>query len=161
FAAGTWYWSDVPWSHFLAAFLGVAVYAARFARSRPTATTAAGTGAALGLLATTRSFELLAIVLAWGIVALGFAAFRISPVLPNARRLLIGAGAFAVTTLAVYAATGKRDLFFLYGSQLDTQSGSVSGAERAHTPTLSLSLVPTKLVQLFVDPCYLSLCSIS
>ena len=30
FAAGTWHWSDVPWSHFLAAFLAVALYAVRF-----------------------------------------------------------------------------------------------------------------------------------
>ena len=74
---------------------------------------------------------------------------------------MVGAGAFVATTAVVYLATGKRDFFFLYGSQLDTQSGSVSGPEVAHTPTLSLGLVPVKLVQLFVDPCYLSLCSIS
>jgi hypothetical protein len=61
----------------------------------------------------------------------------------------------------VYGFTGKRGFFFLYGGELDTQAGSSTGAEVAHTPTLSLGLVPTKLVQLFVDPCYLSLCSIS
>jgi hypothetical protein len=160
-AAGTWYWSDVPWSHFLAAFLGVAVYAARFATGRPTVTTAALTGVALALLATTRSFELMAIVLAWGIVALAFAAFRLSPLSGGLRNVLAGSGAFVITTAAVYGFTGKRDLFFLYGGQLDTQAGSSTAAEVAHTPTLSLGLVPTKLVQLFFDPCYLSLCSIS
>jgi hypothetical protein len=160
-AAGTWYWSDVPWSHFLAACLGVAVYAARFAPGRSTVASAALTGVVLALLATTRSFELMAIALAWGIVALGFLAFRVSPLAVGLRKVLVGSGAFAITTAAVYGFTGKRDLFFLYGGQLDTQAGSTSGAETAHTPTLSLGLVPTKLVQLFVDPCYLSLCSIS
>jgi hypothetical protein len=37
----------------------------------------------------------------------------------------------------------------------------VGGAEVVETPTLTLSTVPTKLVQLFVDPCYYSLCTIS
>ena len=27
FSAGTWHWSDVPWSHFFAAFLAVSLYA--------------------------------------------------------------------------------------------------------------------------------------
>ena len=160
-AAGTWYWSDVPWSHFLAACLGVAVYAARFAPGRTTLATAAVTGVALALLATTRSFELMAIVLAWGIVALGFGAFRLSPLRAGLRNGLAGSAAFVIATAGVYGVTGKRGLFFLYGGQLDTQAGSSTAAEVAHTPTLSLGLVPTKLVQLFVDPCYLSLCSIS
>jgi hypothetical protein len=161
FAAGTWYWSDVPWSHFLAMFLAVAVYASRFARTRPSSAAAATTGVALALLAATRSFEFMAVVLAWGIGALGFALLRRSLMLSATRHLLFGAAAFVGTTVAVYAATGKRDLFFLYGGSLDTQSGSLSGPEVAHTPTLTLGLVPVKLVQLFVDPCYLSLCSIS
>src|SRR5262245_30064126 len=160
-AAGTWYWSDVPWSHFLAACLGVAIYTARFAPGRTTLATAALTGVAVALLATTRSFELMAIMLAWAIVALGFLVFRLSPLAVGLRNVLAGTGAFLITTTAVYGFTGKRDLFFLYGGQLDTQAGSTSGAETAHTPTFSLGLVPTKLVQLFVDPCYLSLCSIS
>jgi hypothetical protein len=161
FAAGTWYWSDIPWSHFLAACLAVAVYASRFTRDRPSTITAVLTGALLALLAATRSFEFMGVVLAWGIVAAGFAVFRISPVLLSIRRLLVGAGAFVAATAAVYLATGKRDVFFLYGSSLDTQSGSLSGAEVAHTPTLSLGFIPAKLLQLFVDPCYLSLCSVS
>ena len=41
FAAGTWHWSDVPWSHFFAAFLAVAVYAVRFAPARLTVASAA------------------------------------------------------------------------------------------------------------------------
>ena len=36
FAAGTWHWSDVPWSHFFAAFLAVTLYAsATHRRARP------------------------------------------------------------------------------------------------------------------------------
>ena len=73
FAAGTWYWSDVPWSHFFAAFLGVGVFAARFAPARPSVWSAGLAGALLALLAATRSFELLALVLAWGIAAVAFA----------------------------------------------------------------------------------------
>ena len=78
FSAGTWYWSDVPWSHFFAAFLGVMVFVVRFAPVRPTVLYAALTGVLLALLATTRTFELLALVLAWGIAAVGFAALRLS-----------------------------------------------------------------------------------
>ncbi len=103
----------------------------------------------------------MAIGLAWGIVALGFLAFRLSALAVGLRNVLAGTGAFVDHDGGGVRLTGKRDLFFLYGSQLDTQAGSTSGAEIAHTPTLSLGLVPTKLVQLFVDPCYLSLCSIS
>jgi hypothetical protein len=161
FAAGTWYWSDVPWSHFLAAFLGVAVFAARFAPARPSLVSAGLAGALLALLAATRSFELLALVLAWGIAALAFAALRLSARSWSTPRMLVGAFAFVVTTAAVYAGTGKRDLFFLYGNHLDRQSGDVLGAEIAETPTLSLATVPVKLVQLFVDPCFYSVCPIS
>ena len=160
FAAGTWYWSDVPWSHFFAAFLAVSVYAVRFAPRTPSVVWAVGTGGLLALLAATRSFELIAVVLAWGIVAAGFrlasAHSSWSP-----RRVLAGVGAFLVTTGVVYLATGKHEPFFLYENHLDRQSGNLGAAEIAETPTLSLALVPVKLVQLVVDPCYLSLCSVS
>ena len=57
--------------------------------------------------------------------------------------------------------TGKRGFFLLYGESLDTQAGHVGPAEVATTPTFSFSLVPTKLVQLFVEPCYRALCSLA
>ena len=101
-------------------------------------------------------------MLAWGIAAVGFAALRLSSSRSwSLGRVLAGVTAFVATTAVVYAATGKRDLFFLYENSLDYQSGDVAGAEVAQTPTLSLGLVPVKLVQLFLDPCYLSLCEIS
>ena len=162
FAAGTWYWSDVPWSHFLAMFLAVALFVVRFAPARPNVVHAAVAGALLALLAATRSFELIALVLAWGLAAVGLTALHLSPRAENGlRRFALGACAFVVTTAAVYLATGKRDFFFLYSGQLDEQSGSVAQAEVAQTPTLSLAFVPVKLVQLFVEPCYLSLCKVS
>jgi len=161
FAAGTWYWSDVPWSHFFAAFLAVAVYAVRFAPSARSVLWAAATGSLLALLAATRSFELVAVLLAWLIVALGLRLVRLEEWTWSARRALSGVTAFVVTTGIVYLATGKRELFFLYENHLDRQSGSVPEAEIAETPTLSLSLIPVKLVQLIVDPCYLSLCETS
>jgi hypothetical protein len=162
FAAGTWHWSDVPWSHFLAAFLAVAVYAARFAPSRVTVVSAGALGVALALLSLTRTFEFAAVLLAWGIAAVVLAALRLTgPRTLRFAHVVSGACAFAVTSIAVYALTGKRDLFILYGDYLDQQSGNLPKTEIAHTPTFSFSLVPTKLVQLFVEPCYGSLCSLS
>jgi len=161
FAAGTWYWSDVPWSHFFAAFLAVALYAARFGPSRPAVAWAAIAGALLAVLAATRTFELVAVVLAWLVAALAFRLLRLGETTWRARRVLAGVAAFVVTTGAVYLATDKREPFFLYENHLDRQSGSVPDVAVAETPTLSLALVPVKLVQLVVDPCYLSLCETS
>ena len=75
FAAGTWHWSDAPWSHFFAAFLAVAVYAARFAPVRLTTASAPSAGVALALLSLTRSLEFVACS-AWGIALAGLAALR-------------------------------------------------------------------------------------
>ena len=162
FAAGTWHWSDVPWSHFFAAFLAVGLYAARYVPPRATVLSAAVVGSGVALLWLTRTFELLAVLTAWaGTLAL-FALLRlVGPRTIRAVHVISGAAAFLVTTTAVYLITGKRDLFFLYEGSLDSQSGSVRVTEVAETPTLSLALVPTKLVQLFVDPCFDSLCSVS
>ena len=162
FAAGTWHWSDVPWSHFFAAFLAVAVYAVRFAPARLTTASAACAGVALALLSLTRSFEFVALVLAWGIALVGLTALRLTgPRTLRIGHVVSGVAAFAATTVVVYGLTGKRGLFLLYGESLDTQAGSLGGADVATTPTFSFSLVPTKLVQLFVEPCYRSLCSLS
>ena len=162
FAAGTWHWSDVPWSHFFAAFLAVGIYAARYIPPEDGGLSAGVVGAGVALLWLTRTFELLAVLVAWvGTLAL-FAVLRlVGPRTIRAVHVLSGAAAFLVTTTAVYLITGKRDLFFLYEGRLDSQSGSVRATEVAETPTLSLGLVPTKLVQLFVDPCFDSLCSVS
>ena len=162
FAAGTWHWSDVPWSHFFAAFLAVSVYAVRFAPARLTVASAACAGVALALLSLTRSFEFVALVLAWGIALVGLTALRLAgPRTLRIGHVVSGVAAFAATTAVVYGLTGKRGLFLLYGESLDTQAGSLGGADVATTPTFSFSLVPTKLVQLFVEPCYRSLCSLS
>jgi hypothetical protein len=162
FAAGTFHWSDVPWSHFYAAFLAVTLYAVRFAPERATVLGATLAGAVLALLALTRSFEALSLVAAWGIALTLLAVLRVSgPRRVRAAHVLSGGAAFAVTAVAVYLATGKRDLFFLYGNHLDHQSGNVLSAEVAETPTFSPAFVPVKLVQLFYEPCYYSLCALS
>lgn len=161
FAAGTWYWSDVPWSHFFAASLAVALYAVRFAPSRPGAAQAVAVGAAIALLAATRTFELIAVLLAWGIVAVTAWLLGAGPPRVGLRRVLLGAASFVAVTAVVYAGTGKREPFLHYAKYLDRQSGAVSAAEIAETPALSLDLLPVKLVQLFVDPCYLSLCELT
>ncbi len=147
FSAGTWHWSDVPWSHFFAAFLAVTLYAVRFAPSRLTVVHAGVIGVVLALLALTRTFELAALILAWGVAFVVLAVLRLSgPRTWHAAHLVTAAGAFAATTAAVYLATGKRDVFFLYGNHLDRQSGNVLTAEIAETPTFSFGFVPTKLV---------------
>jgi hypothetical protein len=114
----------------------------------------------VALLATTRTFEFMAVVLAWGIVAVALALLR-SRAPWSPRRVLAGAAAFAVVAIGVHVATGKSDVFVLYASNLDRQSAAVSEAEVAETPPFSFRFVPVKLVQLFVEPCYHSLCSVS
>ena len=162
FAAGTWYWSDVPWSHFFAAFLGVTLFVARFAPARVWPGAAALTGVVLGLLALTRTFELVALLLAWLIaLALLWLVRLYRPALPRVSQLLWGAGALAATVGAVYLATGKTDAFVLYENHLDRQSGAVEAAEVARTPTFSPSLVPIKVVQLFVEPCFYASCRVA
>ena len=78
----------------------------------------------------------------------------------RARRVRRG-GVRRRPTAAVYLVTGKRDLFFLYGESLDHQSGNVSQARSPRRRRSASRSCPTKLVQLFVDPCYDSLCSVS
>ena len=84
---------------------------------------------------------------------------------PSFLNLFAGAAAFVVTWVVVNAATGKRGLFLLYGNHLDEQRATVDGHAAlvpvAHLPTFSPSYVPTKLLQLFVEPCYYSTCLIS
>jgi len=162
FSAGTWHWSDVPWSHFFAAFLAVALYAIRYAPRGTTLIQAGAIGVVVALLALTRSFELVALVAAWAIALVVLSVLRLSgPRTWRAVHLVTAAGTFIATTAAVYLATGKRGLFFLYGNHLDRQSGNVSTVEIAETPTFSLELIPVKLVQLFVEPCYYSMCSLA
>jgi hypothetical protein len=164
FATGTWWWSDVPWTHFVAAALAAALFAVRFGATRPSTAAAVGAGCLLALLAATRSFEFVALVLAWGLSTLLLAALRIAPAREwraSAVRVVPGAMAFVATTVGVYALTGKKSLFFLYAANLDRQSADVRPAEIAETPALVLGLLPAKIVQLMFDPCYLALCPVA
>ena len=93
-----------------------------------TLVSAAVVGALLALLALTRSFELVALVARMGNRARrarGCCGCRAARAWARARR--VRRGAFLVTTAAVYLATGKRDLFFLYAGSLDRQSGNIPG----------------------------------
>jgi hypothetical protein len=166
FAAGTWHWSDVPWSHFLAMALAMALYAVRFVPVRIRAGHAACIGLLLALLYLTRSFELAAVVLAWLIGVVVILVLRIRPLrVPSVMNLVAGAATFVVTWVAVNLWTGKSGFFLLYGNHLDEQRATVDGQDAlvpvAHMPTFSPSFVPVKLVQLFVEPCYYSMCSVS
>ncbi|MCW2606208.1 MAG: hypothetical protein JWO60_901 [Frankiales bacterium] len=145
-------YADVPWTHPVAAAQSlVAVLALRAVRHAPLAGGVA-LGASLVLLAQTRTFELQAVIAALALTGLlaGVASLvrRQRPDLraaavPFAGALLGGAASW----LLVGSLTGYWRRFGQY------QQG---GREQA----LSLSPldVPVKLVQLFVDPCFHSLC---
>jgi hypothetical protein len=161
FAAGTWHWSDVPWSHFYAALLAVGFYALRFGPGRSSTLSLSLAGAVLALLALTRSFEFMAVVAAWALALGVLALLRIHAVRrPAAWRLAFGAGAFLVVVGAVYAVTGKRNSFLLYQSGGQENYGDLLPEEVATIPSLDLVHVPLKVVQLFLDPCFYSLCSL-
>jgi hypothetical protein len=158
----TWTWSDLPWSHFFAMFLAIGLYTVRVAPERGSVVSAAAIGIALALLALTRSFEFAALIIAWGLALAVFAALRMRWVSGlRALHVFVGAGAFVVAVSGVHLFTGKRGVFFLYGSNLGRQSADVAPAEIAETPTFSPALVPVKLVQLFVDPCFYSDCAVN
>lgn len=162
FGSWTWRWSEFPWTHHVALAAAVSFFALRFGPARTSVPSAAALGAVLAVLALTRSFELVAVLLAW-VVGLGLAGLLRLAGRPPVRPLhvLAGAAAFVLTVVLVYGVTGKRDAFVLYGSNLGRQAAAVRPEEVAETPTLSLELVPTKLVQLFIDPCYLSDCRVN
>ncbi len=115
FAAGTWHWSDVPWSHFFAAFLAVGLYAARFVP--PSATVASAGVVGAGCSPPLAHADLRA---PGGAAGVGGVARAVRP--PAARRpeddssrsRAVGRRGLPRDTTAVYLITGKRDLFFLY-----------------------------------------------
>lgn len=161
FSAGTWHWSDIPWSHFYAAFLAVMFYVVRFAPVHVTLASSALTGVVLALLALTRSFEFVAVLAAWGLALAILAILRIHrPRRPRAAGVALGACTFVATTAAVYAATGLRGLFLLYRSSRGENYGDLLPEEAATIPTFDFAHVPLKLVQLFTDPCFYSICEL-
>lgn len=162
FVAGTWHWSDIPWSHFYAALLAVAFYAVRFGPARVTPLAATVAAALLALLALTRSFEFLAVVAAWGLGLGLLAAVRVARVSrPRLGVLAPAALAFVATAAVVYGVTGKRGSFLLYRSSSGENYGDLRPEEVATIPTFDFGLVPRKLVQIFVDPCFDSLCTVN
>jgi hypothetical protein len=161
FVAGTWHWSDVPWSHFYAAALAVAFYLLRLVPARHTLAVSGVTGVVLALLALTRSFEFMGVVAGWAIAAGLFAIVRVRGVRTWRRAgLALGAAAFAVTTAAVYGVTGKRNSLLLYTSDEAQIYGDLRPEESVELPTFDFALVPVKVAQLFLDPCFYSLCEL-
>ncbi len=105
------------------------LFALRFAPERFRLAHAGAAGVLLALLALSRTFELAALVVAFGFAALLLAALRLrGPRIWTPLHVVAGAVAFTVTTALVYLETGKRDLFVLYGNNLDEQSGNVVAA---------------------------------
>jgi hypothetical protein len=161
FAAGTWHWSDVPWSHFYATLLAVSFYALRFAPATPTTLSGAAIGGIVALLALTRSFEFMAVVVAWILVyaLIALAKLRM-PTRVGRGRVAVGVATALLVGVAVYAATGKRNSFLLYESGSGEIYGDLRPEEVASIPSLDLVNLPRKAVQIFVDPCFYSLCSL-
>ena len=103
----------------------------------------------------------MAVVAGWGLVVGLFAILG----LRDARSwrpagLAVGAAAFVATFAAVYGITGKRNSFLLYGSDSGERYGDLLPAEVAEIPTFDLALVPIKVAQIFLDPCFYSLCEL-
>lgn len=149
------YYSDVPWTHpQAAALLMVAVVALRSGGRAPLR--AAALGAAVWLLLQTRNFEFQALGAAVLVLA-------VASVLNSAiRRDLPALRAAAVRT-------GRRAPWFLIGASVSWLGvGLLAGAWRPFAQyassaaggglSLHLADAPTKLVQLFIDPCYRTLC---
>ena len=163
FAAGTWHWSDVPWSHFFAAFLAVGFYALRFApRALEHAVVSAFAGAVLALLALTRSFEFMAVVVAGRSRSAcsrcsGFTLGGAASAELGVRRAARSSSCVA----AVYAVDREAELFLLYesGSRRALRRPAPRGGRRRSRRSTS-RIVPLKVVQLFLDPCFYSLCSL-
>ena len=133
---GTWYWSDVPWSHFFAAFLGVTLLVLRFAPVRVGPVASALIGAVIALLALTRTFELVALLLAW-LIGLALLWLLQAPATEAAGPLAapLGRGRARRDGGRRLRRHRQADAFFLYGNHLDRQSGAVQVAEVAETPT--------------------------
>ena len=115
----------------------------------------------LAMLALTRSFEFMA-RRRWR----GGSSSVCSAILGSAGQSSVAAGRLAVGAArvrgdfaAVYGITGKRNSFLLYGS--DAASTATSCPRRSpRSPTFDLALVPIKLAQIFLDPCFYSLCEL-
>ena len=129
-------------------------------RARSPLLWAAVTGSLVALLAATRSFELVAVVLAWGIVALGLRLVRLEDRAPSARRAAGRTRRLRGHDRRRLPGHRKaRAVLPVREPPRPPVAGRSARREIAETPTLSIALIPVKLVQLFVDPCYLSLCS--
>jgi hypothetical protein len=149
------YYSDVPWTHpMAAALLLVAVVTLRPGGLLPLR--AAALGATLWLLVQTRSFEFQALVAALAVTGVLLAVPPLWHRQPGhlGRRVRALAPAlpwFLGGLAAAWVAVGV-----LAGSW--TRFGQYETASAAGTLSLDLRSVPTKLVQLFVDPCYRTYC---
>jgi hypothetical protein len=149
------YYSDVPWTHpMAAALLVVAAVAVRPGGLLPLR--AAALGATVWLLAQTRSFELQALLAALAAAMLLLAA----PTVWRRDAAAARRAARALTPAALWFAGGLAGAWLFVGLLSGSWSrfGQYETAAAAGTLTLDLRSVPTKLVQLFVDPCYRTYC---
>ncbi len=130
-------------------------------RARSRVSLGRGDGEPLALLAATRSFELVAVVLAWGIVAVGPAAR--APRRPRGEREArqwLDVGGVRGDDGVVYLATGKRELSSSTRTISTASPGRCPTRRSPRRPTLSFASDPGEARPALVDPCYLSLCSI-
>lgn len=144
-------YADVPWTHpVAAAALLVAVVALR-GLSRAPVVAGTALGAATVLLAQTRTFELQALLAALAVAGAVAAALGLRRGGRPSRALLRPVAGAAAGGTAAWALVGTLTGYWRRFGQYQ-QDG------REEALSLSAGDVPVKLVQLFVDPCFHSLC---
>jgi hypothetical protein len=154
-------YSDIPWTHAVAsAGLLIAVSSLRAVPTHPVTAGLVLGAATVGLLQT-RSYEGRALIAAT-VLALAGAALIAAVRMVRRRRsvaelraprwwpaLPAAVAGGAAVLFAVAVLTGQRGFFQQYAAK---------GQQSSAAAALDLESVPAKAVQLFVDPCYRSLC---
>lgn len=138
--------SSIPWSHFVYG-LPAAIFLIAIALKHSWRT-AAVAGLCMGVMATTRLFD------TYVIAGLLIVAALIDVAI-NRRIKWELVASFAVAFIAGYAAhfvvLGEFNIYHQYAGGMDH--------ERFGSSTFRLNDLPVKLVQIFIDPCFYSVCS--
>lgn len=138
--------SSIPWSHFVYGLPAVIFLIA--ISPKQSWRTAALAGVCLGIMATTRLFDTYVVAGLLIVAALIDVAIK--------RRInWVLAGSFATAFITGYAAhfvvLGEFNIYHQYAGGMDH--------ERFGDSTFRLDDLPVKLVQIFLDPCFYSVCS--
>ncbi|MEZ2332115.1 hypothetical protein AB6802_20530 [Mesorhizobium sp. RCC_202] len=146
------YQSGVPWSHFVAALPAVA-FVLLLSSERKTPLSLGAAGGALGILASIRAFEALALGSLLMTYAVVWALINFRSV--SKIHLLGSAAVFLVCAAVGYSLhgviLGHVHLYDQYAGGMDPESFKGS--------LLRIQDFPVKFMQFFIDPCFYSICS--